>query len=450
MTFKQPEETPRTAEVISVSMLNRLARETLEHGFPLLWVSGEVSNLARAASGHIYFSLKDEAAQVRCVMFRNRAQIVPFRLQEGMRIEARALVTLYEARGDFQLNVEALRQAGIGALYEAFARLREKLEKEGLFAEERRKPLPRFPRRIGIVTSLQAAALSDILAALKRRCPHLPVVIYPAPVQGEGAAEKIAAAIQTAGKRGECDVLIVARGGGGIEDLWSFNEESVARAIDHCPIPVVTGVGHETDTTIADLVADRRAATPTAAAELASAGFFEAGQHLAKLGSTLRDAMRRALETRMQRLDLLGRSLVHPGERLARLRAEVAHLGTRIAGSLRLRLGRSAAELQQARARLAAARPDMRHAKRDLHELGGRMQNIMAARFEEQRIALDALATNLAHLSPDAVLQRGYSITRKADGSIVRSSEQLAEDEVLRLTFGHGWAGARVTDRGDA
>lgn len=450
MTIEHSREALALAEIVTVSVLNRVVRETLEHGFPLMWVAGEVSNLTRAASGHIYFSLKDEAAQVRCVMFRNRAQLVPFRLQEGMRIEARALVTLYEARGDFQLNVEALRQAGIGALYEAFARLREKLDKEGLFAAERKKPLPRFPRRIGIVTSLQAAALRDILSALERRSPHLPVVIYPAPVQGEGAADKIAAAILSAAERNECDVLIVARGGGSIEDLWSFNEEVVARAIHASPIPVITGIGHETDTTIADLAADRRAATPTAAAELASAGYVEARQHLARLGPALHDTLRRALETRMQRLDLLGRSLVHPGERLARLRAEAAHLGTRIAGSLRLRLGRSAAELQQAHARLAAARPDMRLAKRDLHELGGRMLNSMAARVEGQRIALDALATNLAHLSPDAVLQRGYTITRKADGSIVRSSEQLAEEDALHLTFGHGWAGVRVTGRGDA
>lgn len=443
-------ETPGVAEVVSVSALNRFAREMLERGFPLLWVAGEVSNLTRATSGHVYFSLKDEAAQVRCVMFRNRAQIVPFRLGEGMRVEARALVTLYEARGDFQLNVEALRQAGIGALYEAFTRLRGKLENEGLFAQERKLPLPNYPKRIGVVTSPQAAALRDILAALRRRSPHLPLVIYPVPVQGTGAAAMIAAAVQSAGLRGECDVLIVARGGGSIEDLWSFNEEIVARAIDACPIPVIAGIGHETDTTIADLVADRRAATPTAAAELASAGYFEAQRHLEKLGPTLRDAMRRTLEGHMQRLDLLGRSLMHPGERLARLRAEVSHLGTRIAGSLRLQLGRSAAALQQSRSRLDAARPDLLHVRRDLRELDARLRAVMAAALDGRRTALGALATNLAHLRPDAVLLRGYSITRKSDGSIVHSSEQLVEGEALRLTFGHGWAGASVTGRGDA
>lgn len=245
-----------------MSALNQLVRKALESSFPLLWVNGEISNLRRPASGHVYFALKDDNAQVDCVMFRGRAQLLPFRLQDGMRIEARALVTLYEARGGFQLNIETLRHAGIGALFEAFARLRGKLESEGLFAAERKLPLPRFPRRIGIVTSLQAAALHDVLAALKRRAPHLPVVIFPTLVQGEGAAEGIAEAIGIAAGRGACDVLIVARGGGSIEDLWAFNEETVARAIDACPIPVITGIGHETDTTIADFVADCRAATP--------------------------------------------------------------------------------------------------------------------------------------------------------------------------------------------
>jgi len=326
-------------EILSVSALNHMARQALENRFPLLWVSGEISNLRRPASGHLYFALKDESAQVDCVMFRGRAQLVPFRLQDGLRVEARALVTLYEARGGFQLNVEALRHAGIGALFEAFARLRERLEKEGLFAPERRQPLPRHPRRIGIVTSPQAAALRDILAALARRAPHLPLILYPTLVQGEGAAANIAEAIGRAAARAECDVLIVARGGGSIEDLWAFNEEAVARAIDACPIPVIAGIGHETDTTIADLAADCRAATPTAAAELASAGWFEAQAELSRLAEALGRQARRRLQEYMQRIDLLARRLVHPGERLGRLRAETAHLATRLAAGLRRRLG---------------------------------------------------------------------------------------------------------------
>ncbi len=432
-------------EILSVSTLNRLARQALESRFPLLWVSGEISNLRRPASGHLYFALKDEGAQVDCVMFRGRAQLLPFRLQDGLRVEARALVTLYEARGGFQLNVEALRHAGIGALFEAFARLRTKLEHEGLFAPERRLPLPRFPRRIGIVTSLQAAALRDILAALARRAPHLPVVIYPTPVQGEEAAANIAGAMRNAASRDECDVVLVARGGGSIEDLWAFNEEVVARAIDACTIPVVTGIGHETDTTIADLVADCRAATPTAAAELASAGYVEAQGELRRLATAMPTEMRRRLQERMQRIDLLGRRLVHPGERLGRLRAETAHLATRLGTGLRQRIGSRFSDLQRLQARFALCRPDLRHARRDLDELAMRLRTSASTGLSRQAGRVAQLAASLDHLSPQAVLQRGYSLVRKTDGSIVRDASKLAVAESLHLTFGSGAAEAQVT-----
>lgn len=437
--------TDSAEEILSVSKLNRLARETLENRFPLLWVGGEISNLRRPTSGHVYFALKDESAQVDCVMFRGRAQLLPFRLQDGMRVEARALVTLYEARGGFQLNVEAMRHAGIGALFEAFARLRAKLENEGLFAADRRRPLPRFPRRVGIVTSLQAAALRDILAALTRRAPHLPVVIYPTLVQGEEATANIAEAIRNAASRNECDVLIVARGGGSIEDLWAFNEEDVARAIDACPIPVITGIGHETDTTIADLVADCRAATPTAAAELASAGYIEAQSDLLRLATAMRTEIRRRLQERMQRVDLLGRRLIHPGERLGRLRAETAHLATRLNAGLRQRLASRTAELQRLQARFALGRPDLRHARRDLGEIAGRLRASASTGLSRQANRLEQLAASLDHLSPQAVLQRGYSLVRKADGSIVRSGKQLVAGDALQLTFGQGEADAQVT-----
>ena len=432
-------------EILSVSTLNRLARQALESRFPLLWVSGEISNLRRPASGHLYFALKDEGAQVDCVMFRGRAQLLPFRLQDGMRVEARALVTLYEARGGFQLNVETLRHAGIGVLFEAFARLRAKLEHEGLFAPERRLPLPRFPRRIGIVTSLQAAALRDILAALARRAPHLPVVIYPTPVQGEEAAANIAEAIRKAASRDECDVVLVARGGGSIEDLWAFNAEVVARAIDACPIPLLTGIGHETDTTIADLVADCRAATPTAAAELVSAGYVEAQGELRRLATAMRTEMRRRLQERMQRIDILGRRLVHPGERLGRLRAETAHLATRLDAGLRQRIGSRFADLQRLMARFALRRPDLRHAQRDLDEIAGRLRASASAGLSRQANRLAQLAASLDHLSPQAVLQRGFSLVRKPDGSIVRDAAQLTVAEPVQLTFGTGAAEAQVT-----
>jgi exodeoxyribonuclease VII large subunit len=246
------------SDILTVSQLNQAVGRLLERSFPLTWISGEISNFTRAASGHWYFTLKDASAQVRSVMFRGRAQFVDFAPREGDKVEVRAVVSLYAARGDFQLNVEAMRKAGVGNLYEAFLKLKAKLTAEGLFDADRKRELPVFPRQIGIVTSPQAAALRDVITTLRRRAPHLSIVLYPTAVQGEGSAEKIAAAIKTASDRAECDVLIVCRGGGSLEDLWSFNDERVARAIAASTIPVVSGVGHETDFTIADFVIIRK------------------------------------------------------------------------------------------------------------------------------------------------------------------------------------------------
>ncbi|MFZ3285973.1 MAG: exodeoxyribonuclease VII large subunit, partial [Telluria sp.] len=269
-TLSDADTTYAAPPVLTVSALNAQVARLLERSFPLTWIGGEISNFTRAGSGHWYFTLKDDAAQVRAVMFRGRAQFAGFIPREGDKVEVRALVTLYGARGDYQINVEAIRRAGVGALYEAFLRLKEKLAARGLFDQERKRALPLFARAIGIVTSPQAAALRDILSALRRRAPHVRVVLYPTQVQGQLAAEKIAQAINTASRRAEVDVLLVCRGGGSIEDLWCFNEEVVAHAIAACRMPVVAGVGHETDFTIADFSADLRAATPTAAAELAA------------------------------------------------------------------------------------------------------------------------------------------------------------------------------------
>ncbi|MGH8725805.1 MAG: exodeoxyribonuclease VII large subunit, partial [Burkholderiales bacterium] len=256
--------------VLSVAELLRSVRDTLERRFPLAWVRGELSNLSRAPSGHCYFTLKDDGAQVDCVMFRSRAAALDWEPRDGMRVEVRALPTLYEPRGRFQLAVEAMRRAGLGPLYERFLRLKERLGAEGLFDERLKRALPGFPRTIGVLTSPAAAALRDVLTTLARRNPAIEVIVYPVPVQGEGAAERIAAMLRRASRRAECDVLLLVRGGGSIEDLWPFNEEAVARAIRASEIPVVVGVGHETDVTIADFAADQRAPTPTAAAELAS------------------------------------------------------------------------------------------------------------------------------------------------------------------------------------
>jgi exodeoxyribonuclease VII large subunit len=438
----------RDERVIAVAELNRLARGVLESSFPLLWVAGEISNLTYAASGHVYFSLKDESAQVRCVMWRSRTQMLPLRLANGMNVEVRALVTLYESRGDYQLNIETLRHAGIGALYEAYARLKEKLEREGLFDAARKRPLPRFPRRVGIVTSLQAAALHDVLAALKRRAPHIPVVIHPAPVQGEDAARELAQAVCIAGRRGECDVLILCRGGGGIEDLWAFNEEVLARAIAACPIPIVSGVGHEADTTIADFAADRRAATPTAAAELVSAAYVEAAQHLARFAAGLRRALQRRLENLQQRLDLAARRLLPPSERLMRLRLAIDHSRVRLASAMRRRLDAAHAGLDRLRLRTAGARPQFARPRQTADHFGRRMTGAIHRAHEQHRARLDALQSHLVHLNPHQVLARGYSIVRDDRGRIVRTSDDIGIGMELRLQFGAGWARSRVTDKG--
>nr|MDA8108292.1 exodeoxyribonuclease VII large subunit [Betaproteobacteria bacterium] len=265
-----PSQAGRGSAPVSVSELLRSVRDALERRFPLTWVAGEISNFRAAASGHWYFTLKDEAAQVDCVMFRGRAALLDWEPGDGARVELRALVTLYEPRGRFQLNVETMRRAGLGALYERYLALKAKLERAGLFDPAAKRALPAHPHAIGVVTSLAAAALRDVLTTLARRNASIPVIVYPAPVQGEGAAERLAQMLAVANARAECEVLLLVRGGGSIEDLWSFNEEELARAIRASRIPVVVGVGHETDVTIADFAADRRAPTPTAAAELVS------------------------------------------------------------------------------------------------------------------------------------------------------------------------------------
>jgi exodeoxyribonuclease VII large subunit len=434
--------------IISVTELNRIAREALERNLPLLWVAGEISNFKRYESGHCYFTLKDAQAQVDCVMFRHRAQWQGWSPQNGMQVEVRALPTLYEARGKFQLNVEIMRRAGLGALYEAFERLKAKLEKEGLFDPARKRPLPRFPRAIGVVTSPQAAALRDVLTTLKRRMPRLPVVVYPAPVQGEGAAARIAAAIAAAGERRDCDVLIVGRGGGSIEDLWAFNEEVVARAIFACRIPVVSGIGHETDFTIADFVADVRAPTPTAAAEMASPDRQELSQQVTHLLRGLSRTALRGIESRMQRLDYLSRRLVHPGERIRNQLGELRHLATRLtAASARVLEGRGW-RLREAGLRLAACVPAVAELQRGCAELARRLRDGARRRLEAAATLVGRLDAHLRHLNPHSVLERGYSITQDRQGRLVRDAAQIAVDDELRITFAQGWAEAAVKRKG--
>ncbi len=433
--------------VLSVSSLNRSVRDLLETRFPLVWVGGEVSNLTLARSGHTYFSLKDEQAQARCVLFRHRAQLLDWTPREGMQVEVRAVVTLYEPRGDFQLNIEFMRRAGQGALHEAFLRLRDRLAAEGLFAEAIKRPVPAYPRTIGVVTSLRAAALRDVLTTLARRNPSIPVIVYPTAVQGEGAALEVVAALERAGRRAECDVLILCRGGGSIEDLWSFNDERVARSIRACPLPVVVGVGHETDFTIADFAADRRAPTPTAAAELASPSRGDLLARINGLGERLHRRMTRDLETRMQLLDHLARRLVHPARRLqaqaavlAQLVASVRHAAARAVERERWRL---AGLIERSRRSL----PQVDTLGQHTAHLARRLQAASAQRIAEREAQLRALARSRAALDPRAVLERGYSIARDREGHAVRDSAAVARGERLDLTFARGTAQVRIEDK---
>jgi exodeoxyribonuclease VII large subunit len=394
-----------SAPILSVSALLRSVRETLERRFPLAWIGGEISNFRPASSGHWYFTLKDETAQVDCVMFRSRAAALDWEPAEGMRVEARALVTLYEPRGRFQLNVEHMRRAGLGPLYERFLKLKAQLEKEGLFDPAAKREIPAFPKCIGVVTSRQAAALRDVLTTLQRRNPSIPVIVYPVPVQGEGAAAKIAAALAIANSRAECDVLLLVRGGGSIEDLWQFNEEVVARAIRASAIPVVVGVGHETDVTIADFAADRRAPTPTAAAEMVSPSRDELLMRVAELAQRAsREALRR-IEYAMQMVDALSRRLVHPRERL-------------------------------------------RTSRQLLEQLAARLSSAAARRLDNFAAQLAALKAGLVSLNPGAVLERGYSLTRNAAGEVVVDAGRVAEGERLTTTLAKGWIESEVRKKG--
>jgi exodeoxyribonuclease VII large subunit len=435
--------------VLSVSELNRRTKQLLEKNFPLMWVSGEISNFIAAASGHWYFSLKDSNAQVRCAMFRHKSQYLDWQPRNGDQIEVRALVTLYEPRGEYQLSVENIRRAGLGALYEAFGKLKARLEQEGLFDTADKKPLPTFPGRIGIVTSPAAAALRDVLTTLRRRMPSIPVILYPTPVQGEGAAAKIAEAVRTAACRAECDVLIVCRGGGSIEDLWAFNEEIVARAIHACPIPVVSGIGHETDFTISDFVADRRAPTPTSAAEQASPNRVDLRHRIEAMHGRLNHHLRQKLEQRMQQMDYLSRRLVHPGERLDARLTHLSHLGQRLNNNAGHALAEREWHLQKLAHRLAAAKPDIAACEAQQRELARRLQLSLMHRMQAHQTGLQRLQANLAHLNPQSVLERGFSMVRSADGKIVYDSKEIAMDEALSITFARGSAEARVTRKED-
>lgn len=435
--------------VLSVSELNRSAKDLLEQAFPLLWVSGEISNIKRYGSGHWYFSLKDTNAQVRCVMFREKNQYLGWQPQDGMQVEVRALVTLYQARGDFQLSVETIRRVGFGTLFEAFEQLRARLGKEGLFDAGRKKTLPLFPEQIGIITSPDGAALHDVLSTLRRRMPSLPVIVYPVPVQGAGAAVKIAAAIQKAAIRAECNVLILCRGGGSIEDLWAFNEEIVARAIAACSVPIISGVGHETDFTITDFVADIRAATPTGASQLVCQDREELLRRVEILYCRVQRELQCGIESCMQNTDMLACRLVHPRERINDQRTHLQRLRERLAHSWRRNSENRYWRVRELNQRVTAARPDISRLIERQYELGLRLRRAIAGCIETLVMSLEHQQANLVHLNPESVLERGYSIAYTADGTVLRDSNQIDIGDTIRVALAKGGIKACVSEKGE-
>ncbi|MFQ1681821.1 exodeoxyribonuclease VII large subunit [Pantoea dispersa] len=440
---------PPTANIFTVSRLNTTVRQLLENEMGLVWLSAEISNFTQPASGHWYFTLKDDGAQVRCAMFRNSNRRVSFRPQHGQQVLVRASITLYEPRGDYQLIIESMHPAGEGLLQQQFEQLKARLAAEGLFDQQFKQPLPEPARQVGVITSATGAALHDVLRVLHRRDPSLPVVIYPTAVQGVDAPATIVRAIELANQRDECDVLIVGRGGGSLEDLWSFNDERVARAIFASRLPIVSAVGHETDVTIADFVADLRAPTPSAAAELVSRNQIELLRRLQSQQQRMEMAMDYYVAQQQRRFTRLQHRLQqqHPQLRLARQQTTLIQLQRRLqeAADQRLRL----AHRQQDRLlqRLQSQQPQGRilRAQQQLQQWHYRLQQGMEKQLNHSRQRFGTLAAQLEGVSPLATLARGFSVTTDAQGQVVKKTRQLHTGDLLRTRLDDGWVESQVT-----
>lgn len=435
-------------DILSVTQFNHQVQDLLEGSIPSCWIEGEISNFVSPPSGHCYFTLKDDTSQVRAAMFRNRARLLRIRPRNGMLVRVRARPTLYLPRGDYQLLVEQLEEAGAGALQRAFELMKNRLAEEGLFAAERKRPLPAFPRAIGVVTSPSGAAVHDILTVLRRRAPWIPVVIYPSLVQGNEAAPGLVAAIAAANRRAEVDVLIVGRGGGSLEDLWPFNEESVARAIAGSAIPVISAVGHETDITIADFVADLRAPTPSAAAERVAPPRAELLAQVAQAEKTLARQMQARLRESRHQLNLARKSLVRPDQRLREFRQQFDELVLRAIRATRHRIEAGQADADALARRLRQASPD--------RVLPARANALARARLRLMRnteLLLERQDTRLRHavarlhaVSPLATLARGYAIARAPDGRLLRETSQVQPGDPVDVRLARGRLACRVID----
>lgn len=434
--------------VLSVSELNQKVRKILEQQFATVWVEGEISNFASPSSGHWYFSLKDSGAQIRAAMFRNSNRRVNFRPKEGMQVLVRGKLSLYEPRGDYQLIVDTMEEAGEGALRRAFEQLKAQLEKEGLFDDQYKQELPYWPSKIGVITSPTGAAIKDILHVLERRFPAIPVVIYPVAVQGEEAAPQITAAIATANRRRDADVLIVGRGGGSLEDLWAFNEEIVARAIFDSALPIISAVGHQTDFTIADFVADLRAPTPSAAAELASPDQQEWLDSLASYESILTRHLTRKLNDLSQQLDFLQRRLKHPGKELQEQRQRLQQLLTRLIKSNTRQQQTQFQQLHFLNQRLLQNRPDkmIQQLRLRLAPLKKNLNRAMTDHLQLSNQHWHHLGQRLDTVSPLATLNRGYSITRNQQKEVIKDCNRVKKGELINTMVSNGEIISKVVD----
>lgn len=444
------DESPQR-EVYSVTRLNREVSQLLEADFAHLWVQGEISNLARPPSGHLYFTLKDATAQVSCALFRNRVTRLNFQVGNGSQVVVQAQASLYEARGNYQLIVNHIEEAGDGALRRAFEQLKQRLHAEGLFDPAHKKPLPAWPRCIGVLTSPSGAAIRDVLTVLKRRCPAIPVIIYPTLVQGQTAARDIVAALDTAKRRGECDVLLLTRGGGSLEDLWPFNEESVARAVHACTLPVISAVGHEIDIVITDFVADQRAATPSAAAELLSPDGAQVLARFSQLRQHLEQRLRHTLAQRRQRLDWLTRRIRQcaPGRRLQQQQQRLDELQQRLARACSHRLARQGARLEAAYSRLLQHSPRQRLQRLAglADQLASRLKYCIHIQLSVQREKLAGLTRALDTVSPLATLSRGYSITLAGTaGKVILRAADAAVGDILETRLASGRLISQVSE----
>ncbi len=435
-------------DILTPTQLNTLARDLLESAFPLIWVEGELGNVTRPASGHLYFTLKDPRAQVRSAMFKPKSQWLKFVPREGLRVLARGRLTLYEARGDYQLVIDHLEEAGEGALRRAFEELKAKLTAEGLFDSERKRPLPAHVRRLGVITSPSGAAVRDVLSVLARRFPLLHVDVLPVQVQGEAAPAQIIEMLQRAGTSGHYDTLLLARGGGSLEDLWAFNDERLARAIAASPVPVVSAIGHETDFTLADFAADLRAPTPSVAAELLVPDRRDLLNRLATLQRRLATQQAHRLRQQMQRADRAALRLhaLRPQARLELLRRKQEEAGRRLQSLWAEQQQRRLARLRHAAVILRASRPQRKLAllRERLHTLGPRPQAIIARQLQREALRLRGLARSLEAVSPLATVARGYALVIREDGSLVRSVHQIATGDKVSARLADGELKLRV------